>query len=182
MTKTSPCRRPPAAGWCVTFSATRSVRWSRRCPQRRRDRPTEPRRRTGSTRRGTRRGLSRHSGEPHDGPSRLIDSINSIDLSNAQGPTGYVANSFHAGFGVSPPLLEGRDEVLEDFIEVLEDGPGAAGRATLYREAGGSGKTVKLNALEDRSPSPSTACFTQTPDRSGLRRNGRGRGSAVVDP
>src|SRR3954465_14970806 len=62
-----------------------------------------------------------------------------------------MANPFHPGFGVSPPLLVGRDELLEEFEEALEDGPGAAGRATLYTGARGSGKTVMLNAVEDRA-------------------------------
>ncbi len=64
---------------------------------------------------------------------------------------GHVPNPFHASFGVSPPLLVGRDEVLEDFVEALEDGPGASARATLYTGARGTGKTVMLNAIEDRA-------------------------------
>jgi hypothetical protein len=60
-------------------------------------------------------------------------------------------NPFHASFGVSPPLLVGRDDLLDDFAEALEDGPGAAGRATLYTGARGAGKTVMLNAVEDRA-------------------------------
>jgi hypothetical protein len=62
-----------------------------------------------------------------------------------------VANPFHPSFGVSPPLLVGRDSMIEDFVESIEDGPGAAGRATLYTGARGSGKTVMLNAIEDRA-------------------------------
>lgn len=58
-------------------------------------------------------------------------------------------NPFHASFGVSPPLLVGRESVLEEFSEALEDGPGSSGRATLYTGARGSGKTVMLNAVED---------------------------------
>ncbi len=53
-----------------------------------------------------------------------------------------MSNPFHASFGVSPPLLVGRDDLLDDFAEALEDGPGAAGRATLYTGARGAGKTV----------------------------------------
>lgn len=60
-------------------------------------------------------------------------------------------NPFHPTFGVSPPLLVGRDDLLDEFVEALEDGPGAAGRATLYTGARGSGKTVMLNAVEDRA-------------------------------
>lgn len=62
-----------------------------------------------------------------------------------------MANPFHPTFGVSPPLLVGRDHLLEEFVEALEDGPGSAGRATLYTGARGSGKTVMLNAVEDRA-------------------------------
>jgi hypothetical protein len=62
-----------------------------------------------------------------------------------------VSNPFHASFGVSPPLLVGRDDALEEFTEALEDGPGSAGRATLYTGARGAGKTVMLNAVEDRA-------------------------------
>ncbi len=60
-------------------------------------------------------------------------------------------NPFHASFGVSPPLLVGREDALEDFVEAIEDGPGSAGRATLYTGARGAGKTVMLNAVEDRA-------------------------------
>lgn len=60
-------------------------------------------------------------------------------------------NPFHASFGVSPPLLVGREGLLADFTEALDDGPGASGRATLYTGARGAGKTVMLNAVEDRA-------------------------------
>ena len=60
-------------------------------------------------------------------------------------------NPFHPSFGVSPPVLVGRESVLADFVEALEDGPGSSGRATLYTGARGAGKTVMLNAVEDRA-------------------------------
>jgi hypothetical protein len=62
-----------------------------------------------------------------------------------------VANPFHPSFGVSPPLLVGRDAMLAEFGEALDDGPGSAGRAVLYTGARGTGKTVLLNAVEDRA-------------------------------
>lgn len=62
-----------------------------------------------------------------------------------------MSNPFHPSFGVSPPLLVGRDGALDDFVEALEDGPGASGRATLYTGARGAGKTVMLNAVEERA-------------------------------
>jgi hypothetical protein len=58
-------------------------------------------------------------------------------------------NPFSATFGVSPPLLVGRDGLLDEFGDALDDGPGAAARATLYTGARGAGKTVMLNAAED---------------------------------
>ncbi len=60
-------------------------------------------------------------------------------------------NPFKPSFGASPPLLVGRDSLIEEFAEALEDGPGSAGRATLYTGARGCGKTVMLNAVEDRA-------------------------------
>ncbi|MGB4745916.1 MAG: hypothetical protein WBH39_09675, partial [Candidatus Microthrix parvicella] len=53
-------------------------------------------------------------------------------------------NPFTPSFGVSPPLLIGRDDVLARFGEALEDGPGSPGRATLYTGARGTGRTVLL--------------------------------------
>lgn len=48
-------------------------------------------------------------------------------------------NPFKPTFGVSPPLLVGRESLLDDFSDALADGPGAAGRATLYTGARGAG-------------------------------------------
>ncbi len=62
-----------------------------------------------------------------------------------------MGNPFRPSFGVSPPLLVGRDGLLDDFAEALEDGPGSAARATIYTGARGSGKTVMLNAVEGRA-------------------------------
>lgn len=60
-------------------------------------------------------------------------------------------NPFHPTFGASPPLLVGRDGLIDEFVEAIEDGPGAAGRATLYTGPRGAGKTALLNAIEDRA-------------------------------
>lgn len=62
-----------------------------------------------------------------------------------------MANPFKPSFGVTPPFLAGREPLVSDFAEALEDGPGAAGRATIYTGARGAGKTVMLNAVEDRA-------------------------------
>ena len=58
-------------------------------------------------------------------------------------------NPFKPTFGVSPPLLVGRDELVRDFSEALEIGPGAPARATIYTGARGTGKTVMLNAAQE---------------------------------
>jgi hypothetical protein len=62
-----------------------------------------------------------------------------------------VKNPFTPTFGVSPPTLVGRTILLDDFSEALAEGPGSPGRATIYTGARGSGKTVMLNEIEDRS-------------------------------
>lgn len=56
---------------------------------------------------------------------------------------------FTPTFGVTPPVLAGRDLLLADFRAALRGGVGAAGRALLATGARGTGKTVLLNALED---------------------------------
>lgn len=56
-------------------------------------------------------------------------------------------NPFKPTAGMLPPILVGREHVMEDYEEGLESGPGAPGR--LMRIAGprGSGKTVLLTEL-----------------------------------
>jgi hypothetical protein len=73
-----------------------------------------------------------------------------------------VRNPFHPTFGVSPPLLVGRDAIIEEFVEALDDGPGSAGRATIYTGSRGSGKTVLLNAVEDRAKSLGWVVVSET--------------------
>ncbi|MDG3012286.1 ATP-binding protein [Rhodococcus sp. D2-41] len=58
-------------------------------------------------------------------------------------------NPFRPSFGAPPPLLVGRNALIEDFDDGLDAGPGAFGRATLITGQRGTGKTVLLNALED---------------------------------
>jgi len=73
-----------------------------------------------------------------------------------------VPNPFKPSFGVSPPLLVGRDDLIEEFEEGIEDGPGSSGRATIYTGARGSGKTVLLNAIEDRAKSHGWVVLSET--------------------
>nr|WP_306270891.1 ATP-binding protein [Ornithinimicrobium sp. HY1793] len=59
------------------------------------------------------------------------------------------ANPFRPGFGVSPRVLAGRDELLEEFDTALDEGPGSPLRSILVSGARGMGKTVILNELEE---------------------------------
>ena len=81
-----------------------------------------------------------------------------------------MANPFHASFGVNPPLLVGRDELLEEFEEALDEGPGSTGRATLYTGARGSGKTVMLNAVEERARTRGWLVISETASKGFIRR------------
>jgi hypothetical protein len=58
---------------------------------------------------------------------------------------------FRPSFGVSPPLLVGRQDLIDTFADGLDSGPGALSRATLYTGQRGTGKTALLNAIEDEA-------------------------------
>lgn len=60
-----------------------------------------------------------------------------------------MANPFKPSAGSTPPLLVGRDDVLDDFTAALSDGPGAPGRLAFVTGARGVGKTVMLTTLGD---------------------------------
>ena len=54
------------------------------------------------------------------------------------------SNPFKPTAGRMPPLLIGRDNIIDDFEEGLDDGPGAPGRLMRVTGARGVGKTVML--------------------------------------
>ncbi len=58
-----------------------------------------------------------------------------------------VPNPFKPSAGASPPVLIGREALLEEFQESIEDGPGSAGLFRLVSGARGVGKTVMLQKL-----------------------------------
>lgn len=58
-------------------------------------------------------------------------------------------NPFKPTAGMTPPVLVGREQDLEDFSYALDDGVGAPGRLMYVTGARGVGKTVMLNALGD---------------------------------
>lgn len=60
------------------------------------------------------------------------------------------ANPFKPTAGATPPQLVGRDNLIDEFLESIEDGPGAPGRLTIFSGPRGIGKTVMLNAVADQ--------------------------------
>ena len=76
-------------------------------------------------------------------------------------------NPFTPTFGVTPPLLVGREDVLDEFRVALDSGPGDPGRAILLTGVRGAGKTVALNACEDEAHRRGWAVVSETV-RSGL--------------
>lgn len=60
-------------------------------------------------------------------------------------------NPFTPTFGVTPPVLVGRQSIIREADEAIADGLGAPGRAMLITGARGTGKTVTLNAIEDQA-------------------------------
>lgn len=56
-------------------------------------------------------------------------------------------NPFKPTAGMNPPELIGRGDILEEFGEALDNGPGAPDRLMRISGARGVGKTVMLNAL-----------------------------------
>lgn len=59
------------------------------------------------------------------------------------------ANPFTPTFGAPPPLLVGRQDLLDEYQDSLDQGPGSPGYATIFTGARGVGKTVMLNTAED---------------------------------
>jgi len=58
-----------------------------------------------------------------------------------------MANPFKPTAGKMPPVLIGRNEIVDDFSEALENGAGAPGRLMLIAGQRGFGKTVMLTEL-----------------------------------
>lgn len=73
-----------------------------------------------------------------------------------------VRNPFTPTFGKTPPILAGRDQVIDDWSYALDQGVGAPGRATLLTGARGVGKTVLLNVLEDQARQRGWSVISET--------------------
>lgn len=59
-------------------------------------------------------------------------------------------NPFKPTAGANPPLLVGRDQLVDEFTESIDNGPGAPGRLSIFTGPRGIGKTVMLNAVADQ--------------------------------
>ncbi|MCY3891112.1 MAG: ATP-binding protein [bacterium] len=71
-------------------------------------------------------------------------------------------NPFSPTFGAAPPELAGRDEVFEAIEEALETGPTHPDYSALLIGARGTGKTVALEAAEERARSRGWLTISET--------------------
>lgn len=69
---------------------------------------------------------------------------------SAKGYKGVVPNPFKPTAGANPPILVGRDDLLEEFQESLDDGPGSPARLCRITGARGVGKTALLAEMAAR--------------------------------
>lgn len=60
-----------------------------------------------------------------------------------------MADPFKPAAGAMPPLLVGRNCVIEEFLESLNDDPGASGLLELITGVRDVGKTIMLTTLGD---------------------------------
>lgn len=68
-------------------------------------------------------------------------------------------NPFTPAAGKMPPVLVGRESLICDFEEALDNGAGAPGRLMLISGQLGFGKTVMLAELGRRAESTDGPCF-----------------------
>lgn len=71
-------------------------------------------------------------------------------------------NPFKPTAGKNPPALIGRDEVIDEFVEGVENGPGAPSRLMRITGMRGMGKTVMLNEIGARARQLGWAVIEET--------------------
>lgn len=75
-------------------------------------------------------------------------------------------NPFKPTVGANPPQLSGREPLIEEFAESIDNRPGAPGRLTIFTGPRGIGKTVMLNAWPNKSkPTTNGWCSTTPPNQ-----------------
>lgn len=60
-------------------------------------------------------------------------------------------NPFRPTAGATPPMLVGRADPIEEFVDSIGDGPGAPGRLMIFTGPRGVGKTVMLTEVRSRA-------------------------------
>ena len=63
----------------------------------------------------------------------------------------HIRNPFTPTFGSIPLQLAGRDKIISDILEGLNNNPGDPNRATIFIGAQGSGKTVLLAKIAEEA-------------------------------
>lgn len=76
-------------------------------------------------------------------------------------------NPFTPTFGCVPPELAGRDALIADILEGLDNAPGDPNRATIFVGARGTGKTVLLTTVAEQAEMRGWISVNVT-DRSGM--------------
>lgn len=71
-------------------------------------------------------------------------------------------NPFKPTAGARPPLVIGRSEILQDFAESIENGPGAPGLLSIFTGPRGIGKTVMLGEVEEEAIKHGWMVFSET--------------------
>lgn len=79
-----------------------------------------------------------------------------------------VRNPFSPSFGTSPPVLAGRDAILDSVGDALAAGPTHPDYTALFIGVRGAGKTVMLNAVEDLARSRGWLVLSDSASSTGL--------------
>ncbi|MDE0474100.1 MAG: ATP-binding protein [Gammaproteobacteria bacterium] len=79
-----------------------------------------------------------------------------------------VRNPFSPSFGTSPPVLAGRDAILDSVGDALAAGPTHPDYTALFIGVRGAGKTVMLNAVEDLARSRGWLALSDSASSTGL--------------
>lgn len=77
-------------------------------------------------------------------------------------------NPFSPSFGTSPPVLAGRDVILDSLGDALASGPSHPDYTALFIGVRGAGKTVMLNAVEDLARSRGWLALSDSASMAGL--------------
>lgn len=81
-----------------------------------------------------------------------------------------IKNPFKPTMGMTPPLLVGREEILNDVEFALDNGAGTHERVTVITGPRGIGKTAVLNAIEDLALQHGWTYFSETATKGFVQR------------